>query len=158
MSLTLVDYLLTFNELKEQKHYSASVQATYLSVIMGFNSKGYPTELRMTVRELMEKSGLNSTSTAQECRRRLKNDGLIDFKKDRSGVSVYTLPAERYENNKRTRAERRANMRRTLLSEKDPRSVPVEREKQELERGARANGATDAWSEYADLSVECGGA
>lgn len=148
MSYTLVDYLLTFEELKEQKHYSAGVQATYLSVIMAFNGKGYPAELRMPIRDLMDKAGLNSTATVQECRRRLKNDGLIDFRKDRSGVSVYTLPTERYENNRRTRAERRANMTRTRLSSNQPSTSTLDREDREKEREE-----TGAWAEYAEMEI-----
>lgn len=56
-----------------------------------FDEARFPENLPISDRELMRRTGIKSTRTIFEARRRLKNAGLIDFKVQKGKETVYRL-------------------------------------------------------------------
>lgn len=153
MSHTLIDYYLGFDKCKEQRHFSAGVQATYYALLSAFNRAHYPRELELSLRELQSRAGLKSVSGVYESRNVLKNHRLIDFRTV-EGRSVYELKSEHLPNNDRTKAEQLANSNRTgRVRFKDACAEEAKKEEAEKEHKARERGGEEVgeidWREYA---------
>lgn len=97
MSFTLEDCIVSFRLLRDSLKFSASVQSCYFVILTEFQVAGFPEEIWLSTRSLMDMAGLKSVSATQEARNVLKNHRLIDFKTTKCGT-VYRLvePKQRY--------------------------------------------------------------
>ena len=112
MNYTFEDYLDDFLTLKRRKHFSASVQSTYFTILAEFHLRQFPKQISMTGRELAAQAGLRSVSSIHEAKNVLKNNRLIDFY-NKDGLTIIELccqtPAEQLPNENRTQAEHEPN-------------------------------------------------
>lgn len=112
MDYTFEDYLDDFLTLKRRKHFSASVQSTYFTILTEFYLRQFPKQISMTGRELAAQAGLRSVSSIHEAKNVLKNNRLIDFY-NKDGLTIIELccrtPVEQLPNSNRTRAEHEPN-------------------------------------------------
>jgi len=133
MGFTLIDYFNGFQSLKNSRHFSAGVQATYYAILAEFNRQRYPEQLELSTRDLQRLAGLKSVSSTHEARNILKNNKLIDFH-TKSYTTLYQLGTEHLQNTSRTPAEHLPNSCRTLsYSNSLPSSPLKEKEKEKKE-------------------------
>ena len=111
MNYTLIDHFNSFNSMLRENDYdlSANAQVTYYTILAAFNAARFPTELKLSNRELLARAGLKSVDTVHTCKNVLKNHKLIDFKTQRNTTVYRLLPP----NKSRTFSERAANRSRT---------------------------------------------
>ena len=90
MSFTLEDCIVSFRFLRDSQKFSASVQSCYFVILTEFQAAGFPEQIWLSTRSLMDMAGLKSVSATQEAKNVLKNHKLIDFKTTKKGT-VYRL-------------------------------------------------------------------
>ena len=84
----------TLNARFDEGDLTALTQLVGYKLFVIFDEQRFPESLPISDRELMSRTGIQSTRTIVEARRRLKNAGLIDFETRHGKITRYRLIAK----------------------------------------------------------------